>query len=697
MTISAGSNNAQGSDGGDLYLEEVRDFLQEVEAPEFSPFGALGRMMRGRWLLFIGMALVLGVSFAILGMSFGSKKYESQAILRVYPSEPNILYKTGDGSVLKTFEAYVKAETTYVASYPVMSRAYDELAKNFPEQAYEFAASDLAGAIEVKRKESLIILSTKSKSAEFAAGMLQSVVDAYIALQQENLAKLASFREGELLKREGDLLSSLDEIKEELLAVGGEYGVAALTKAHIEKVAQIDALTARRSEVEATLLALQKDAGASGADMADQEIIRATLLDRALADLNFDRAKREAELVTLLARYSDTAPEVRDKRQQIEIISKAMAERREQIKVLGQTGALTDTSSSTPQDSVKEIQSLFEKVSGQLERARDEARNLNEKLVQLGFLEDEREEVRRMLDETRQAIDVIKLESRNLSPGLTELMAPPVAPDKAASDSSKLLGAAGFIGGGFIATVITLLLIIINGRIRFSDELWRTVHLTPILRVVGKKIRKRPASMAIEIDKLRNAIKLLPARAPRSVGKAKVISVVRFDSGAPGEIARMLAESFSSAHLNTVLVDADMVHGDLSKQLGLSDNKGWRELVRSGEAPLTTLPESDIQFVPIGTDETMNDSTAGVASVRQAVRKLANGPDVVIINGGSFKDSLACELLASASDLCIGVVKIGDARRPIENFIDRLDTLPRNGGAIFVTNAKGNDPGLVTG
>ena len=146
MTISAGSNNAQGSDGGDLYLEEVRDFLQEVEAPEFSPFGALGRMMRGRWLLFIGMALVLGVSFAILGMSFGSKKYESQAILRVYPSEPNILYKTGDGSVLKTFEAYVKAETTYVASYPVMSRAYDELAKNFPEQAYEFAASDLAGA-----------------------------------------------------------------------------------------------------------------------------------------------------------------------------------------------------------------------------------------------------------------------------------------------------------------------------------------------------------------------------------------------------------------------------------------------------------------------------------------------------------------------------------------------------------------------
>ncbi|MGB0505154.1 MAG: hypothetical protein ACPGGK_03070 [Pikeienuella sp.] len=695
MTISAGSNNTQSTDGSDLYLEEVRDFLQEVEAPEFSPFGALGRMMRGRWLLFIGMALVLGIGFAILGMSFGAKKYESQAILRVYPSQANILYKTGDGSVLKTFEAYVKAETTYVASYPVMSRAYEELTRTFPEQAYEFAASELAGAIEVKRKESLIILSTKSKSAEFAAGMLSAVVNAYIALQQENLTKLASFREGELVKREKELLVNLDEVRDELLAVGGEYGIAALTKAHIEKVAQIDALTARRSEVEATLLALQEDSGASGADMADQEIIRATLLDRALADLNFDRAKREAELVTLLARYSDNSPEVRDKKQQIEIVSKAMAERREQIKVLGQTGALTDTSSATPEDSVNEIQNLFDKVSAQLEGARTEAKRLNAKLVQLGFLEAERDEVRRMLDETRQAIDVITLESRNLSPGLTELMAPPVVPDKAASDSAKLLGAAGFIGGGFISTVLTILFIVINGRIRFSDELWRTVHLTPILRVVGKKINKRPAAMATEIDKLRNAIKLLPARAPRSVGKAKVISVVRFDSGAPGEIAKMLAESFASANLKTVLVDADMVGGELSKELGFAEAKGWRELVKDGEVSITNLTDDSVQFVPIGCDETMNDSTAGVASVRQAVRKLAKGPDVVIVNGGSFKDSLASELLASASDLCIGVVKIGDGRRAIENFIDRLDTLPRNGGAILVTNAKGNDPGLV--
>jgi succinoglycan biosynthesis transport protein ExoP len=697
MTISAGSNNTQSTDGGDLYLDEVRDFLHEVEAPEFSPFGALGRMMRGRWLMFIGLSLVLGVAFAIVGMSFGAKKYESQAILRVYPSQANILYKTGDGSVLKTFEAYVKAETTYVASHPVMSRAYEELTREFPEQAYEFAASDLAGAIEVKRKESLIILTTKSTSAEFSAGMLSAVVNAYIALQQENLEKLASFREGELVKREDELLGNLDGIKEELLAVGGEYGVAALTKAHIEKVAQIDSLMARTTEVEATLLALQQDSGASGADMADQEIIRATLLDRALADLNFDRAKREAELVTLLARYADNTAEVKDKKQQIKIISKAMSERREQIKVLGQTGALTDTSSATPEDSINEMRSLYEKVAGQLEAARTEATRLNVKLVQLGFLEDERDEMRRMLDETRQAIDVITLESRNLSPGLTDLMAPPIVADKPESDSAKILGAVGFIGGGFIATVITILMIIINGSIRFSDELWRTVHLTPILRVIGRKAKKRPATMALEIDKLRNAIKLLPARAPRSVGKAKVISVVRFDSGAPSDVAKMLAESFSSAHLNTLLVDADLVHGELSKKLGFSDEKGWRELVRDGETSQVTLPDDGIQFVPIGLDETMNDSTAGVASVRKAIRKLANGPDVVIVNGGSFKDSLSSELLASASDLCIGVIKIGDARRPIENFIDRLDTLPRNGGAILITDAKNSDPGLTGG
>ena len=48
--------------------------------------------------------------------------------------------------------------------------------------------------------------------------------------------------------------------------------------------------------------------GALDADTGDMEIKRATLLDRAMADMVFERAKRAAELEKLLLRYQPSHP-----------------------------------------------------------------------------------------------------------------------------------------------------------------------------------------------------------------------------------------------------------------------------------------------------------------------------------------------------------------------------------------------------
>jgi hypothetical protein len=81
--------------------------------------------MRGRWKATVGSALVLGALFGAGGYLSGVQLYESQAILRVFPQESNILYATGDDSVLRTFDSFVRAETSYVASHPVMARALE--------------------------------------------------------------------------------------------------------------------------------------------------------------------------------------------------------------------------------------------------------------------------------------------------------------------------------------------------------------------------------------------------------------------------------------------------------------------------------------------------------------------------------------------------------------------------------------------
>ena len=74
--------------------------------------GAVVRVMRGRWKHVALGAWLLGPALGAFGYATGTQLFESQAIVRVYPQESNVLYRTGDDSVLKTFDSYVKAETS---------------------------------------------------------------------------------------------------------------------------------------------------------------------------------------------------------------------------------------------------------------------------------------------------------------------------------------------------------------------------------------------------------------------------------------------------------------------------------------------------------------------------------------------------------------------------------------------------------
>lgn len=658
---------------------------------EQSPIAGLVRAMRGRWLWTAAAAVTLGAGFATLGALSGVKLYDSQAILRIYPQEANILYRTGDDSVLKTFDSFVKAETSYVASHPVMERATMGLKELFPVLAADMSADDLTGSIEIKRNDSLIVLTTKSREAEFAPAKLEAVIAAYLDLKAETEAKRSAVRLGELQDREAELAARQAEIRRRTLAVGGEFGIDALTKAHVEKVAQIDALAARRGEVEATLVSLRAAKGMSSADMADEEILRATLLDRGLADLNYDRAKREAELSTLQTRYRADSAVIRNKLSEIAVIDKAMADRREQIKVLGQTGALTDTSKADPQANVNEIAALLEKVTKQLEATRIEARELNGKRAELAALQEEAVDVRALLDDTRKALEIIRLEAGRALPGYSVVMSPPSHSVEPSEDSTKMNAAAGLGGGMALALFLALGLGLTSGRLRYSDALTRHSHLVPVLRVLRKDQPDAP-----EADSLRNALQLQPLRAPRLVGATRVIAITRPDSGTADALALGLAQSFARAHVRTLLIDADLTAPGLTARLAMTEVPGWREvLTGQAAAPQVFPPFGALTVLPAGLAEDVHAGSIGIGAIRAALGRLGLGVDLVILNVGSLRDNPAADLLISAADLAVAEVRPGDSQSAVAARVAHLDSLPRQGAVFAFTGTKAGDPGLM--
>lgn len=657
--------------------------------PEQSPLAGLVRAMRGRWLVSAAAALVLGPLCATGGFLSGTQLYQSNAILRLFPQESNILYRSGDDSVLKTFDSFVKAETTAVASDPVMDRARTRLTADWPDLAATMSTRDLAQSIEIKRNDSLITLTTKSRDPAFAAAKVDAVVSAYLDLQAEAETARSNVRLAELQTREESLLSRQAEIRRKMLEVGGEYGTDALAKAHVEKVAQIDALAARRAEVEATLAALRTAAGESSADMSDNEIMRATLLDRALADLNFDRAKRLADLSTLLLRYPEASPQVQDLREQIAVIDQAMAERREQIKVLGQTGALTDTSGANAEASQAEIAALLDKVSGQLAEARAEARELNGKRADLEGLQEEADDVRKLLEETSAALEMIRLEAGRALPGYSAVLSPASLATQPAEDSRKLLAAAGLGGGGMLPFAVALVLGLTSRRLRYSDALLPFSHRVPVLRVVP---RRNPAPS--EPDRLRNALLLHPLRQPHPAGAARVMTFTRLDHGAPSQLALDLARSFGSAGLRVLLIDADLAEGSLSSHLDLAGKPGWSELLLGQTAEPVAIAEC-LAVLPAGNRNQKAELTTGIAGLRALVSRLSQDRDLVLICARDAGASVLTDLLMSLSDLAVAEVCPGDRKTVVADQVLRLDTLPRQGGCLVFQSARPGDPGLL--
>ena len=88
---------------------------------------------------------------------------------------------------------------------------------------------------EIKRNDSLIVLTTKSRDAAFVSAKLGAVVDAYLGLKAEADAARTAVRLEELRTREADLVARLAALRASQLEIGGEFGSDAIIKAHVEK------------------------------------------------------------------------------------------------------------------------------------------------------------------------------------------------------------------------------------------------------------------------------------------------------------------------------------------------------------------------------------------------------------------------------------------------------------------------------
>jgi uncharacterized protein involved in exopolysaccharide biosynthesis/Mrp family chromosome partitioning ATPase len=649
MTHAAHVSPHETPEAGSARLRQVRTFIEQADTVQPDLMQMLISALRGRLLPAAALGIVLGLIGAAAIFLSVAPVYQSQGLMRIVARESKILYANADDSRVRLFDSFVAAEVNYLSSRPVLERTLARLqAAGVPHVPED--VSDLAKMLTVTGQKGLVTIQGRSQSGITAAAITNGLLDAYAELRLEQTEGQQNFRTQELATREASLLKEMKAIDKEIFEVGQEYGQDAIAKAHVNKITQIDEIGRRIDELTTTINQLETVGFALDADTGDVEIKRSMLLDNSMASMTYDRAKKAAEAVSLAKRYRPGHPKVESAKAEIIVLDKAIEERRAQIATLGRTGALTQRD-QTEKQSVEELQALLSKLQERKKSLESEALDLISRIVKLGYLKEERGQTRAHLDQTRAALEEVRVESRNSSPGVTEVVARGSTPDRPFEDKRKAMAMVGLmagLGGGF-------------GLIALWGLLRPTVRNEKDIAALGTSVASAGAFEAADqpVHSLRNMLDIALSR--HEPGRARILAVI----GAGREqgvttLARTLAHSFHHAGSRTALVDGHLEKPDMSAISGAAGEKGLTDwLLGRRTDPLPVTMADGITLLPAGCNPAIRDHSLSPRDVRQVMDKLTVEHDIVIADCGAAKQVLSSALFAAHCDVVLMVLRWG--------------------------------------
>ncbi|MEM8670061.1 MAG: hypothetical protein AAGG48_21215 [Planctomycetota bacterium] len=675
-----------------------RDSVMEgdYESASMNPFLIVGQLLRGRLVLAASLALGLGLLGGICGFLLQRPSYASIGIIQVSANKRGILYESSDDSRLRLFDAFVGSEASYLGSRPVLERALSDA--RIEDLGWSQTSENLRRireSIKIESKGGMITVIGSHREPETAAVIVNALLDAYEEMHVEYSRRVDSVRERQLAHREVDLLQKLTELEDQMRDTGQEYGLQSIAAAHVRKVAQIQEVDQRVAELETTIASREAADALSEVDTGDVEIKRLVVLDHALADMLFDRAQRAADLNALPNWLSDSHPTVRAAKLSLETIDAAVEDRRQQLATLGTTGALTKAGKSAEQESLDGLKALFVSLSERADSLREDGKELNGRFIRLEFLDQEREQVRHLLDETRTALEEVRVESQNTLPGTVEVKSRGSIPTQPASDKRKVMMLAGALGGGVFGVASLLGFAFLFRRLRFSDELSATLPDVVLAGTLPKcdDFQKADPDFQLAIHKLRNRLQL--SNSMQSRKQLIVVCGVQERSGVTAT-SIALAHSFAESRQRTVAVDADLLNESMTREMGFRDREGVREALvhdrLNGEVNATDV--DNLFAVPSGCDRMVTDQCVSKHAVAAMFQRLREQFDVVVVDAGCCDQHLTAQVAAALADDVLLLIPADVPAKVVKRVVTGAKSSVQNVQVVF-NQAHHSDPGLI--
>lgn len=550
------------------------------------------------------------------------------------------------------------------------------------------AARQLAGALEIRPDPggSFVTLELRGTDPDRTTATVNAIANRAVAvaaqLKREKYQELATIlgeqyaHARDALQRAEAALTGFQTRQAELLRERGQPPLASLAMpgdpavtASVELRVQLDELRRDRQALEAFLDDVTN--GTSGSIRVEALTgVAATRESPALAVTIEELNRKQAELRTARARYTDESAPVRQLLEDVEQL--------QQRTIPGLVRQITAELAARERTLQPRVDSAFVNLRQAPSRALEGAR-----------LQREVASAAALYETVGQKYEAARLGLLSSLPDIRVLDAA-VTPQRPVADFAPLLIALAFATSLVLAVVGVTVKDNVDPRIRYPEQVTREMHL-PILGAIPF-IRLRRSSPAGEtFAETIDAFRGLRVRVLHAHGLDGPVSLT-ITSPASGEgksfVSLNLALAFAYAGYKTVLVDGDVRRGVLHTALQDELRPGLTDVLtgeQSLEQALRTTEYPGLTFIPSGTRMHRAPELLMAPKLRDIVARLRQEFGVIIVDSPPLAAGIDPLVLATITGNLLVVLRSGTTDLSLASAkLEVADSLPvRTIGAVL--------------
>ncbi|MCH7601540.1 MAG: AAA family ATPase [Planctomycetes bacterium] len=669
--------------GNDLRFELIADKSEQIAE---DPLQFVRRKLRGRYRLTILLALLLALCGSLIGYSAAPVKYESTGLIQFKPVLPTILYKSVENQPTPLYDSFVSAQATLIRNSNVIEEALkDTSLASWDIPLGPEGVERIRGMISVhhRRGDQMVRVTATHRDPQFAHATVNAVLKAYNRNYHETIRLSPSEREQKLKQRVSLLKKDLLVVGETILEISDQYGVDTIKRLHNEKIQALIATDQKLAELNLALTTLEVQSERRAAGLHIDNAREFDSFAGAFISSNTDSiGGLQKEERAIMAEMKSFEGKFGRKHPRMRTLERKLKMARIQISLFEQANGVNtpfnvDQGNPEPSvlaqasmDRIREIESQYQKLR---DRLRVEATELGSRSITLSNLQEQETTIKMRLKDTEKALDVIRVESdreesaRILIASLGDLPTVPTTDRR-----FSLAFAAGLFGVG-MAVCLVVVIGIFDPRCRFAQELQaidesaQVISLIPDISVNCAEIDQLAA---LGVHQLRNLLEL------QQDEPSQIVFTITSPGRSEGKTSLVLAlgASFAIAGRKTLIIDADLTHAGLTRDLDMEKLPGLWEAINSNcnDGEIHQTDNDNLWALPVG--DSVNSDPRDIA--RDKLLKLLEAVrsrfDVIIFDTGPVMTSLEASLVSSISDRVIMTVARNQHTEQVRASLERL-------------------------